>query len=94
MSNKYNFGSRYIVDVQINDKYIALIDSGRGIQYIDKSDTEVCKQFKYWLENVFFKGIPNFLTVIKYEIINNEENHTSDKIIKKFVNINCENNII
>lgn len=94
MSKNYCFGSRYIVDVVVNDEYIALTDSGRGVQYIDKSDKNVCKQFKYWLENIFLKGVPNYLTILKYEIVNDDEEHVSRKIIKKFMNINIENDII
>lgn len=94
MFKKYSFGSRYIVDVSIDEEYITLTDSGRGTWYIDPKDSEVMNQFKYWLENIFLKGVQNFLLVLKYEIIHDKENIQSNKIIKKFVNINLKGDTI
>lgn len=63
---KAKYHSCFIVDVNINDKYVELTDSARGKYYIDVTNASVMEQFKTWLKNDFIAGLPQHATVFKY----------------------------
>lgn len=85
MFKEQHYASRYIVDVDITETYIAIGDANHVKYYIDKSNVELVTQFKWWLENVFSKGISGTLTVFEYEKI--EHDGQIESIVKKFCNL-------
>ena len=72
MSKAIHFMSCFICEVIIDDKFIELVDSGHQSFFIDKSDNAVMSEFKSWFKDVYKACIPQTLTVVQYDIEDND----------------------
>lgn len=72
MSKAIHFKSCFICEVTIDDKFIELVDSGHQSFFIDKSDSSVMSEFKSWFKDVYKACIPQTLTVVQYDIEDND----------------------
>ena len=66
------FRSCFICEVTIDDKLIELTDSGHQSFFIDKNDSAVMSEFKSWFKDVYKACIPQTLTVVQYDIEDND----------------------
>ena len=78
---KIRFKSCFICDVAIDDKQIELVDSTHHSFYIDKNDAELMAMFKDWFVNVYKACIPQTLTIVQYDVVDNDGE--PETIVKK-----------
>lgn len=78
--------SCFICDVEINDKYIILIDSVKKCFYIDRANCskDTLNSFESWFKNVFMKAIAQTITIVDYDIIENADNEAM-MIVNKLI---------
>ena len=72
MSKAIRFRSCFICEVTIDEKLIELTDSGHQSFFIDKNDSAVMSEFKSWFKDVYKACIPQTLTVVQYDIEDND----------------------
>ena len=73
--------SCFICKVSIYANFIELTDSGHRSFFIDTSDNSVMLEFKSWFKDVYKACIPQTLTVVQYDIENNNGEPTM-KVVK------------
>ena len=72
MSKAIHFKSCFICEVTIDDNFIELIDSGHQSFFIDKNDDAAMLEFKSWFKDVYKSCVPQTLTVVQYDIEDND----------------------
>ena len=71
--NIVRFRSCFICEVNISDDEVELIDSTHTSFFISKSNDELISVFKDWFVSIYKACIPQTLTVIQYDVENNDD---------------------
>ena len=94
MSKAIHFKSCFICEVNIDDNFVEIVDSGHLSFFIDKNDNDVMAEFKAWFKDVYKACVPQTLTVIQYEPVHDDEsNGMKLKVIKLMYNKKDEHTI-
>ena len=72
MANKAYFRSSFICEVKVDDKLIELVDSVHQSFFIDKTNSSLMAEFKQWFKDVYSACVPQTLTVLQYDIEDDE----------------------
>ena len=79
--------SCFICDVEINDKYIILVDSAKKCFYINraKCTQDTMDNFEAWFKNVFMKAVAQQITIVDYDIVDDEIEGEATMIVNKLM---------